>query len=54
VVLGFLTVDSESRNVFVERWDVQIAFAAADALYHPLRQLIAAQNRAAEAGVDLS
>ena len=45
-VLGFLTVDSESRNVFEERWDVQIMFAVADALYGPIRGYIDAQNRA--------
>jgi hypothetical protein len=53
VVIGFLTIDSESRNVFVERWDVQIAFAVADALYHPLRRFILAQNAAEAAGVNL-
>jgi hypothetical protein len=45
-VLGFLTIDSESRGVFEERWDVQIMFAVADALYHPLRAFLDAQNRA--------
>ena len=45
-VLGFLTVDSESRNVFEERWDVQIMFAVADALYRPIRSYLDAQNRA--------
>jgi hypothetical protein len=45
-VLGFLTVDSESRNVFEERWDVQIMLAVADALYGPIRGYINAQNRA--------
>jgi hypothetical protein len=44
-VLGFLSVDSESREVFEERWDVEILFAVADALYHPLRSYLDAQNR---------
>jgi hypothetical protein len=54
LVLGFLTIDSESRGVFVDRWDVQIAFAMADALFHPLRRFVIAQNNAAQAGVDFS
>lgn len=54
VVLGFLTIDSESRGVFVERWDVQISFAIADALFHPLRLFVIAQNAAEAAGVDFS
>jgi hypothetical protein len=45
-VLGFLTIDSESRNVFEERWDVQLMFAAADALFHPLRAFLEIQNKA--------
>jgi hypothetical protein len=45
-VLGFLTVDSESRGVFVERWDAQLMFTVADALYTPLRDYLDAQNRA--------
>jgi len=45
-VLGFLTVDSESRGVFQERWDAQLMFSVADALYGPVRGYIAAQNRA--------
>jgi hypothetical protein len=44
-VLGFLTVDSESRGVFEERWDAQIMFAVADALYGPTRTFLDAQNR---------
>lgn len=44
-VLGFLTVDSESRGVFVERWDVQLMFTVADALYLPVRLYLDAQNR---------
>jgi hypothetical protein len=47
-VLGFLTVDSESRNVFEERWDVEIMFAVADSLYTPLRAYLDAQNRASK------
>ena len=46
-VLGYLCVDSESRGVFIERWDIQILFAVADALFWPLKRYIAAQ-RAAE------
>lgn len=45
-VLGFLSVDSESRGVFQERWDAQLMFSVADALYGPVRGYIAAQNRA--------
>jgi hypothetical protein len=45
-VVGFLAVDSESRNVFEERWDKEIIFAVADALYGPVRGFIDAQNRA--------
>jgi hypothetical protein len=45
-VLGFLTVDSESRGVFEERWDSPIMLAVADALYLPLRAYLDAQNRA--------
>jgi hypothetical protein len=51
VVLGFLTVDSESRGVFTERWDVQIVFAFADALFHPLKRFVMAQTAAEAAGV---
>lgn len=54
IVVGFLTIDSESRGVFEDRWDVQIMFAFADALYHPLRRFVQAQNNAAAAGVDFS
>jgi hypothetical protein len=46
VALGFLTVDSESRGVFEERWDVQIMFSVADALYHLLREYLEIQNQA--------
>lgn len=35
-VIGFLTVDSESRGVFVEKWDKQLIFSVADALFRPL------------------
>jgi len=49
-VLGFLSVDSESRGVFEERWDIEIVFAVADALYHSVRAYIEAQNRAQAAG----
>lgn len=44
-MLGFLTVDSESRGVFEERWDVQLMLAVADALYTPVRAYLDAQNR---------
>ena len=44
-VLGFLTVDSESRGVFVEKWDVEIVFAVADAIFHPLNQIDKVVNR---------
>jgi hypothetical protein len=46
IVLGFITVDSESRGVFEERWDVPIMFAIADAIYHPLKTYLEIQNRA--------
>jgi hypothetical protein len=45
LVLGFVTVDSESRGVFVERWDVPLVNALADALYHPLKMFLEIQNR---------
>ncbi len=32
-IYGFLTVDSSSKNVFVERYDVQMGAALADALF---------------------
>ena len=38
--VGLLCVDSESRGVFVEQWDVQLCFAVADALYHPVSDLM--------------
>lgn len=38
-VVGFLTVDSESRGVFVEKWDIQLIFSVADALFRPLNRL---------------
>jgi hypothetical protein len=44
-VLGFLAVDSESRQVFEERWDVQLMLAVADALYIPTSAFLDAQNR---------
>ena len=53
-VLGFLTVDSESRGVFVERWDVQIMFAMADAMFRPLRRLVKAQRDAEAAGIQIN
>ncbi len=52
IVLGFLTVDSESRGVFSERWDVPIVFAVADALFHPVRELLQIQNRLAALDVN--
>lgn len=45
IALGFLTVDSESRRVFEERWDVPILFSVADALFHPLAAYLEVQNR---------
>ncbi len=54
LTLGFLTVDSESRGVFTERWDREILFAVADALFYPLIRFIAAQNEARERGVNLA
>jgi hypothetical protein len=45
-ILGFLTVDSESRGVFEEKWDAQLMYAVADALYGPVRAFLNAQNRA--------
>lgn len=35
--IGFLAIDSESRNVFKERWDFYIGAEVADALFHALR-----------------
>lgn len=48
VVLGFVTVDSESRNVFEDRWDVQLMFAVAESLFIPLRLFIEIQNASPE------
>jgi hypothetical protein len=45
-VIGFLTVDSESRGVFSERWDVPLMLGIADALFTPLQGYLSAQNRA--------
>lgn len=52
IVLGFVTIDSESRNVFSERWDVPILFSVADALYHPMRKFLAIQNNPPQLGAD--
>lgn len=38
--VGLLCIDSELRRVFVEQWDVQLCFAVADALYHPVSELM--------------
>ena len=43
-VLGFLTVDSESRGVFIEKWDTQIVFSLADAIFVPLKQITRIQS----------
>jgi len=43
---GFLGVDSESRGVFVERWDAEIVFAVADSLFRPLDKILRAQAAA--------
>ena len=45
-VLGFLTVDSASRGVFVEKWDIQLVFAVADAMFHPLKRVVVVQGLA--------
>jgi len=45
-VIGFLTVDSESRSVFDDRWDVPLVFAVADVLYPVLLAYLELQNRA--------
>lgn len=45
-VLGFLTIDSESRGVFAGRWDVQVMYAIADALYFPVRGYLDSMSRA--------
>lgn len=37
ILVGILAVDSESRGVFNNRWDIQLLFSFADALYHPIR-----------------
>ena len=46
--VGFLCVDSESRNVFEKRWDVELCFSIADALFHPIDQLIKTMASAAQ------
>lgn len=43
-VLGFLSVDSESRSVFEERWDKELVFMVADSLYWPLKKILAIQQ----------
>jgi hypothetical protein len=45
-VAGFLTVDSESRGVFEDRWDVQLMFSVADAIYPVIIRYLDLQNRA--------
>jgi len=47
-VVGFLCIDSESRGVFDPRWDVQLGLAFADALFHPLNQLLILMNTSLE------
>lgn len=44
-VLGFLAVDSQSRGVFDSRWDVELLFAVADALYAPIQAYLEVQAR---------
>lgn len=50
---GIVLVDSESRGVFVERWDIQLLFSFADALYHPLTIYRETEETAAAAGASL-
>jgi len=45
-VLGFLSVDSQSRGVFEPRWDVELLFAVGDALYAPIQAYLEVQARA--------
>ena len=52
-VLGLLTVDSESRGVFEERWDIQIMLAVADAMFRPLKNLVVTQRAAEAAGIKM-
>lgn len=47
LVLGFVTVDSESRNVFEPRWDPPLLSMVADNLFHPLKQYLEIQNKVA-------
>lgn len=54
VVLGFVTIDSESRGVFEERWDVPLLFGVADSLYHVMRKYLEIQNAVASAGTRAS
>ena len=42
--LGFLAIDSSSRNVFVEKYDIQMGAIVADALYHVLDTWSQLQN----------
>lgn len=44
ICIGFLSVDSESRGVFEERWDKEIMYGFADALFNPLKRIIEAQQ----------
>jgi hypothetical protein len=40
IVIGFLAVDSESRGVFRERWDVELLYSFSDAFVWPLKRYI--------------
>jgi predicted SnoaL-like aldol condensation-catalyzing enzyme len=49
--VGFLAIDSESRKVFNENWDVQLCFAFADALFVPLSKFTRIMRKASPQAV---
>lgn len=47
-VAGFLCVDSESSGAFEPRWDIELCFSFADALFHPTNALLKSMSTAPE------
>lgn len=43
--VGFLAIDSESVNVFYEKWDVHLGAVVSDSLYHLINQLISVTEK---------
>jgi hypothetical protein len=44
ICIGFLTIDSESRGVFEERWDFEVGATVADALFHTIKNFSMLEN----------